>query len=156
MDSISLCSNFLKCLTLMQEAVWGDCQSQQWCNDIISPPQVTHILSWARGALSITIIYRCPAEPSCIGIWAGMSMFMLLIPTSILHVFGSRLVAVVGCDIALHRNFKIICWAWWFWINCDLFFESRISLSCISPFLVSSSFCLDSSCKWLLQMHMFQ
>ncbi len=58
---------------------------------------------WAWGALSVSI-YRCPAEPSFGGIWADVSMLMLLIPMSILHVFGSRLNPDVGCDMVLHRN----------------------------------------------------
>ncbi len=49
----------------------------------------------------MSIIYRHPAEPSCGGIRAGMSMLMLLIPMSILHVFGSRLFAVVHCNMVL-------------------------------------------------------
>ncbi len=36
---------------------------------------------------------------------------MSLIPMLILHVFGSQLVPVVGCDMVLRRNYKIICWA---------------------------------------------
>jgi hypothetical protein len=32
---------------------------------------------------------------------------MLLIPTSILHVFGSRLNPIVGCNMVLPRNKKI-------------------------------------------------
>ncbi len=33
-------------------------------------------------------------------------MLMLLIPMIILHVFGSRLNPVVGCDVVLLRNYK--------------------------------------------------
>ncbi len=33
-------------------------------------------------------------------------MLMLHIPTSILHIFGSRLSAVVGCDMVLRWNKK--------------------------------------------------
>ncbi len=77
---------------------------------------------WAQGALSMSIIYRRPAEPSCGGIWAGVSLSMLLIPMSILHVFWSRLVPHVGCDRVLRRNSKnnllglMILDLWWlFW-----------------------------------------
>ncbi len=46
------------------------------------------------------------------------SLSIILIPMSILHVFGSRLSAVVGCDMVLHRNKKNLLglmglYLWW-------------------------------------------
>jgi hypothetical protein len=54
---------------------------------------------------------------------------MLLIPTLILHVFQSQLVAVVGCNMVLHRNYKIFVGPDGFRFMV-IIFESRIQAVC--------------------------
>ncbi len=85
-----------------------DCQGKSFNTNIAEVParNVVFLASWwwARGALSMSITYRRPAEPSSGEIWAGVNMLMLLIPTLILHIFWSQLVPHVGCDMVLGKN----------------------------------------------------
>ncbi len=81
---------------------------------------------------------------------------MLLIPMSILHLFGSQLFADVGCDMVLRRNKKQSVGPDGFRFMV-IIFESRISLSYFSLFsyfqfllgfvIISAISCFKSTCS---------
>jgi hypothetical protein len=66
---------------------------------------------WARGALSMSITYRRPAWPSSGGDLSWREHVNVTYSYIDSTRFLSRLVAVVGWDMDLRRNYKIICWA---------------------------------------------
>ena len=59
-------------------------------------------------------INRRPAEHCCGQIWRGVVSDLILIPTLFLHILENCHVAPVDCDMVLHRNSIVICWARWF------------------------------------------
>ncbi len=70
-----------------------------------------YIYLWARGALVCLQINRRPAEHCSGQIWRGVVSDVILIPTLFLHVLENCHVAPVDCDMGLHRNSTVICWA---------------------------------------------
>ncbi len=54
---------------------------------------------------------RRPAEHCCGQIWRGVVSDVILIPTIFLQVRETRSTAPVDCDMVLHRNSIVICWA---------------------------------------------
>ncbi len=120
-----LCCDVMWCVVMLCDVMWCDVMwcvvlwcDVMWC-DVMWCDVMCCVVMWCDGM-------RCDVM-CCDVMWCDLvvSMLMLLIPTSILHVFGSRLNLVVGCDMVLHRNYKIICWAQWFKIYGDFFFERK-------------------------------
>ena len=74
------------------------------------------ITLWARGALVCLQINRRPTEHCSGQIWRGVVSDVILIPSLFLHVLENCHVAPVDCDMVLHRNLFVICWARWFQI----------------------------------------